>query len=177
MLSGKWERHLHGVGLFSGCPLPGVMVNDSNDVFSRHNLHGRLSSHKGIPPLHMTRGMTGQAGDCLSQRCRCQCRAASEPLTRHTLYDAQTRKNFCKRRVTPFRLCLPTCLTHVWSQEATHRLGAVHHTLKQEGGRLSVILCHQAAVCCDRCQLVCKDPLIERDQIAVPCCFAKAGKF
>ena len=69
-------------------------------------------------------------------------------------------------------LALPACLT----QYHTHRLCAVHNALKQEGGRLSVILCHQAAVCCDWGELVRKDPLIERDQIAVPRCFAEAGE-
>lgn len=49
------------------------------------------------------------------------------------------------------------------SKEASHRLGAIDNALKEKGGRLSVILRNQAAVCSHRRLLVSKHPLVERD--------------
>jgi hypothetical protein len=62
------------------------------------------------------------------------------------------------------------------SNKAAHRLGAIDNALEEKGGRLSVILCNEATVCGHRRQLVSKHPLIERDQIAVPCCLLESGE-
>ena len=99
-------------------------------------------------------------------------------LMPHILDNAQMRQPTCERRHTSQFLLVSAHLPGACTVtgEATHCLGAIHDALKQEGGRLSVILRHQAAVGCDWGELVRKDPLIERDWIAVPCCFAEAGE-
>ena len=60
---------------------------------------------------------------------------------------------------------------------AAYCLSAIHDALKQERRRLSIVLSDKAAVGCDRRELICKDTLVERDQVAVLCCLLEAGEF
>lgn len=122
------------------------MVYNCDCVLPGDHLHGWLSTHKGIAPLHQHAflknwrslihgvGLASKETEaaahwaCQSDRCA-SCKTGVHPVVNSGIALAYIR--FGPRKVLG-RLYM--------SKEAAHRLGAIDNAFKEEGGRLSVIL-------------------------------------